>query len=428
MSSLQIQPFEASPALSPPPYSASSPLLPKHTLVDSQPGDSGHTLRSVGSRLKSRYRALPILARALLFVVVLGPIYLLRSTWSNSMFDFPIPSLRNTFVSSDTSRAITPLVQTLDPAFGASSQAFDHPSATSLDEELKLLPQAFRMVSGAYPTPLFPLPRLSQPQERRYAHLRGPPDQQDIKPGKSVVTANDGQKEKYMLVAILKNVDHILYDLINTILVLTSFLGPNHISLSIIEGPSTDESASLLEDVLYPALLRMGVKSSDINLHLNAEKVDWHHRNRIELLAELRNQALSPVWLDKDSGHDGDALIRRERAANGQRSVGKDVRAIAFFNDVFLSASHILELFHQHVQTESTTGQRPSMTTAMDYRIGNDNEETFFYDVWVSRLVSLSLDCSGLLFTFGTRWKMATCSAISRTKATAITSSGGSTI
>ena len=431
MSPLEIRPFGAVPDRiadsAPRSYASESPLLPKHIHSEQQSNESWPVLRTSVSRIKNRYRALPALARGVLLLVALGCIYVVRFTWTDGVFALPFPSISSSSPSTNISLndpaplVDRPLLEQL------SSLIIDQISATWLDDEMRALPEEFRRLAGAYPNPLFPLARLSEPQERRYAHLRYHSDLQRSKFAKVGDIAKKGGEGKFLLVASLKDVDHILYDLMNTILVLTSFLGAHQISLSIIEGPSKDKSASILEEILKPALLRIGVKASDINLRVNAEKVEWKMRNRIELLAELRNQALGPVWLDNDLDSQGSTLVGPDKAVTHGRTAGKDVRAIVFFNDVFVSAAHILELLHQHAKIGLARGASPSMTTAMDYRIGNDGDETFFYDVWVSRLVSLYPRFSELPLKSSIRWRMATCSVTFRTKAKDITSSGGST-
>ncbi|ORX35337.1 cryptococcal mannosyltransferase 1-domain-containing protein [Kockovaella imperatae] len=246
----------------------------------------------------------------------------------------------------------------------APSHSYDE---TRLELELKALAEEFRRITGHFPTPLFPLPRLSPPQLKRYAHLR------------QVSTEKD--RGKIMLVASLKDVQELLYDLLRSISVLTSFLGPKRLSISIIEGPSSDETAHILEEVLWPCLIRFGVDSDDIHLDLHMEEVDWSRRNRIEQLADLRNQALSPVWEDHGLNFDG---LPVNSSITG-RTAGKGVEVIVFFNDVYFNAGQILELIHQHVKSGADTAPPAIMTNAMDYRAGNVGEETFFYDVWVAR-------------------------------------------
>ena len=230
-------------------------------------------------------------------------------------------------------------------------------------------------------SPVFPYPRLSSAQEIRYAHLRQA--NVDVTPTRHMHQSQG----KFMLVATLKDVQPILPDLFNTIVVLSSFLGPDRLSITFIEGPSNDCSAIALERVLYPALLSLGIPRNFISIHTRAKNVDWDSRHRIELLAELRNRALTPLWEDNGFDLDGKPIMAMSSMS---RQVGTDIEAVVFFNDVYLNAGHVLELLHQHVVTGRETGLETGMTTGMDYRWGpwGPSAEPLFYDVWVSRTVS----------------------------------------
>jgi alpha-1,3-mannosyltransferase len=191
------------------------------------------------------------------------------------------------------------------------------------------------------PSPVHVDPTLTLAQERRYAHLR------------------DGNG-RYMLVTTTKDIASQLPDLLNTILILVSFLGSAKISVSIHEGPSSDCTPQVLETILGPLLLSLGVPAEHVHITVNSSKIDFSRMNRIVALAELRNQAISPLW----SGED-------------------DIQAIVFFNDVFLKAEDILEVLHQHVRSGA------GITTALDWW---KKRPEYFYDIWVARTVSPLLE------------------------------------
>lgn len=115
---------------------------------------------------------------------------------------------------------------------------------------------------------LFEEPRLNLEQQKRYAHLKHSPR----------LSRTEQADSKFMFVAVLKDVQHILPDLINTFIVLTTFLGPDKISFSIEEGPSSDCSPSLIEHVLVPTIIEMGVAPSDIAIHTRSQGNDWNNR------------------------------------------------------------------------------------------------------------------------------------------------------
>jgi alpha-1,3-mannosyltransferase len=209
------------------------------------------------------------------------------------------------------------------------------------------------------PPALYAAPALTPEQKARYRHLRRPPT-----PAKAIAR-KQASSAKYMFVAALKDVGDQLPDLVNALAVVTAFLGPDRVSFSIIEGPSWDPTPHVLKDVVRPMLNSLGVHDSSINFEVNLPSISWDKVNRIEALAELRNQALQPLW-----GHGSDPAW--------------DVAAIVYFNDVFLHAADMLELLHQHVT--SSRGLGTGITAAWDWMT---RDPAHFYDVWVARTVSV---------------------------------------
>lgn len=212
------------------------------------------------------------------------------------------------------------------------------------------------------PEPVYAGPYLTAAQRKRYDHLRRP-----LSSASSPSSSQGHFAPKYMLTTITREITSQLPDLLNTIAVLAHFLGAEHLSLSILEGPSGDATPHILNNVLHPLLAHLGVPESAVRIETGAPAIEWGTVNRIEALAELRNKALEPLWLDVDV------------ASSSQSTVGKDVAAVVFVNDVFLHAADVLELLHQHVASKA------AITTAWDWMT---RDPAYFYDVWVARTVS----------------------------------------
>ena len=219
---------------------------------------------------------------------------------------------------------------------------------------LQSLSESFQQHCPAEPyEPIYPSPDLTPAQRKRYDHLRHPRIPKR--------TAPDG---RYLFTTLTRDIQAQLPDLLNALVLVTAFLGPDKVAFSILEGPSGDCTPDVLEKVLYPALVDMGVPTSRIRFQTREPKVDFSGRNRIEALAELRNRALEPLY---DEGME-------------------DTIAVVFYNDVFLRASDILEVLHQHVVAGTQSGLETGITAAMDYY---KRHPEYFYDIWVARTVSL---------------------------------------
>jgi hypothetical protein len=122
----------------------------------------------------------------------------------------------------------------------------------------------------------------------------------------------------------------------------------------------------IISEVMRDHLLYLGVPPQNINIQTHLPKVDWEQHHRIELLADMRNEAMKPLYDTSPSGKTHD---------------GKDWSAVIFYNDVYLSGTHFLELLHQHYMQDS------------DMTCGWDHAGRWFYDGWVGR------DMSGDLYT-----------------------------
>ncbi|KAL9113896.1 MAG: hypothetical protein Q9227_002030 [Pyrenula ochraceoflavens] len=148
----------------------------------------------------------------------------------------------------------------------------------------------------------------------------------------------------------------ILPRLLNSILETIRFLGPDYCALSIVEGRSTDGTYEILA-ALRPHLEPLGLK-----YYIQTNDTDPHdprhdHDERIEILASLRNQALSPL--------------------TSNPHLYTTNTTILFLNDVLPCPDDLLELIHQrHVQSAHMTCGMDWTTLARD---------PTFYDVWVAR-------------------------------------------
>jgi alpha-1,3-mannosyltransferase len=160
-----------------------------------------------------------------------------------------------------------------------------------------------------------------------------------------------------MIVTTIREIQSQLPDLLNALVVLITFLGPNKLSFSILEGPSGDCTATALENTLGPTLLGLGIPPNQLHLVTRESKIDFGQHNRIEVLAELRNRALSPLW----------SATKKEK-----------VDAVVFINDVYLKASDVLEVLYQHKKSGA------GISTAWDWM---ERIPAYYYDVWVGRTV-----------------------------------------
>jgi len=113
-------------------------------------------------------------------------------------------------------------------------------------------------------------------------------------------------------------------------------------------------------------LLFLGVPPENIHIRTRLPTLDWEANHRIELLAQMRNAGMQPFYDSLPSGLTPD---------------GHPWTAIVYYNDVYLSATHFLELMHQHFIQDA------------DMTCGWDHAGRWFYDGWVGR------DMSGDLYT-----------------------------
>lgn len=256
-----------------------------------------------------------------------------------------------------------------------------------LDELQANITAVYEQHGAAVPPSVYASQALSDAQEERYRHLQSPTLTRSAR-----IQANALGRTplpKYMFTTLTRNIGESLPDLLVALATFIDFVGPEHTSFSILEGPSDDLTPVVLEEVLRPLLKHLSVADSAVNIVTNAPKVQWNEVNRIEELAKLRNQALEPLWADSSKQY------LASTPEHKRRTVGTDVAAVVFFNDVFLQASDFLELLHQHV-VNGQDNAGVGITTAWDWMT---REPAYFYDVWVARTVSvLGGRCAPMVF------------------------------
>jgi hypothetical protein len=265
-----------------------------------------------------------------------------------------------------------------------------------LQQQVDDLRQKLLEICPEAPEPIYVKPLLTKSQQERYRHLQnldgGARRNEHEYMAAKRAPSRKRKGSRYMLTTTIRQVQDQLPDLLNTILVLTMFLGPDKLSFSILEGPSSDSTPEILEQVLQPLLLSLGVPSSSIRIKTRESKIDFSNQNRIEVLAGLRNKAMEPLWDDR----------------NG---VGRDIGAVVFFNDVYMKARDVLELLHQHVKAEEQSGQETGITSGWDWY---ERSPAHYYDVWVGRTVSRLGSRFSTKTVLGAqliyRWTMETCS------------------
>jgi hypothetical protein len=135
---------------------------------------------------------------------------------------------------------------------------------------------------------------------------------------------------------------------------------------SLPEKKLNNHSGEIFAEVMRDYLLFLGVPPQNINIKTHLPKVDWEQFHRIDLLAKMRNEGMEPLY---------------NTAPEGKTWDGKPWSAVVFYNDVYLSGTHFLELLHQHFMQDA------------DMTCGWDHAGKWFYDGWVGR------DMSGDLYT-----------------------------
>lgn len=256
-------------------------------------------------------------------------------------------------LSSTNSIPPPPPLATSQDALSSSLPYYLSKLDTSLREAFARHP---KLASDPYPSPIYPVD-LTPSQLVRYAHLIPSHPLHNFTSSQGRIPTPPPDR-KFLLTSSLVNVAPLTPTLFTSLIHLTALLGPRSISLSLIEGPSNDGTSHLIEAVLCPILLEMGVDPLDLHIVTRRPKVDFETHNRIEVLAKLREEAMIPFWRAR----------KRTAMAGGKGAQHPNhvQETVVFFNDVYYSAGMMLELIHQHLT------QGSDMTCAWDLLWGNE--------------------------------------------------------
>ncbi|PWA02153.1 hypothetical protein BB558_001714 [Smittium angustum] len=169
-------------------------------------------------------------------------------------------------------------------------------------------------------------------------------------------------KHKYFFAMNLYNNQEIIPHIIQELLRLFEYLGPQNIYFSLYENGSVDSSKPILG--MFKIILdKLGIRNTIV---LDEEEKP-RNIHRIEYLAKVRNEAIKPLETENSDGRIYDKIV--------------------FMNDVVFCRNDILELLYQ------SEHQKSDMTCPLDFDVDLENKKgIFFRDVWVAR------DLSGYLF------------------------------
>ncbi|PVU91425.1 hypothetical protein BB559_004157 [Furculomyces boomerangus] len=162
-------------------------------------------------------------------------------------------------------------------------------------------------------------------------------------------------KHKYFFAMNLYNNQEIIPHLLQELLRVFEYLGPQNIYFSLYENGSGDSSKYILS-MFKVTLDKLGIR--------NIVSVDREQKpksvHRIEYLAKLRNKAIEPLETESLNGRKYDKIV--------------------FMNDVVFCRNDILELLYQ------SEHQQSDMTCPLDFDTGGpDGREILFRDTWVAR-------------------------------------------
>lgn len=185
------------------------------------------------------------------------------------------------------------------------------------------------------------------PVGNRYEHLRLNRDSISV------------TRKAYYFGLMLHNSMGVIEPLLAAMLRSMRFLGPHNCALSIVEGRSNDGTYEVLH-LLRQELDALGVLYFLITDEKDPKKdfdADKGKQDRVRALANLRNQALSPLFEFPKHFDDKTTII--------------------FSNDVIPCMEDILELLHQKKIQDA------DVMCAMDWQKTAD--EVYFYDTWIAR-------------------------------------------
>ena len=173
----------------------------------------------------------------------------------------------------------------------------------------------------------------------------------------------DHAGKRYFIAANLFNSERVLPTLIMNIAeVITTFINSGaYVYISIYENGSTDDTSKWLHAFDY-LLSKWKIPHQ---IRSDPETCAWSDYNRIDMLAELRNRALTPLYENPDPYH-----------------------TILFYNDIFHCPTDVYELLYQKQIQDA------DVVCPLDWSFGGDayNRQRVpsgsFYDSWVARTLS----------------------------------------
>ena len=168
--------------------------------------------------------------------------------------------------------------------------------------------------------------------------------------------------QNWLIALNLYNSEHIMNNLIQELQTVIQFLGVNRSMVSIYESGSYDNSRPLLT-MFARQLEAAGIPNY---VSTSVESINWDKEFRIEALAQVRNKALKPLYMDVES-------------VSVNRTIAKFQKLI-FLNDVFFCAADVLELVLQQSNSGAT------MACPLDLEAYPTWQS--FYDLWVARTMS----------------------------------------
>ncbi|OMJ12538.1 Alpha-1,3-mannosyltransferase CMT1 [Smittium culicis] len=167
------------------------------------------------------------------------------------------------------------------------------------------------------------------------------------------ITIESTRKKKYFFSMNLYNNEEALPFIIQEIMQLFKFLGPENIFLSIYENGSMDNTKLILAE------FKKFLEASDLRYRLVADSIVRPEKyHRIEYLAGVRNKALEPLETEEKLGFVYDKIV--------------------FLNDIFFCYYDILELLYQ------SDFQKSDLTCPLDFLIKEKIPTITFRDLWVA--------------------------------------------
>ncbi|PVZ96586.1 hypothetical protein BB558_007489 [Smittium angustum] len=153
----------------------------------------------------------------------------------------------------------------------------------------------------------------------------------------------------------LHNNQEVIPHLLQELLRVFEYLGPQNIYFSLYENGSFDSSKYILS-MFKVTLDKLGIRNTVV-LNKTTRPINTH---RIEYLAKVRNKAIEPLETESLNGRKYDKIV--------------------FMNDVVFCRNDILELLYQ------SEHQQSDVTCPLDFDTGTSNNNTiYFRDTWVAR-------------------------------------------